>query len=161
MRLLVILILAVMLAGCSRAYYRRQADKETYHAIEERDHDPRWDLPHISIDPSPQSRLYDPYDPDHPPLPPDDPAAHRYMRWVNGIRGYRRWHKDGDAPYIEDPEWRNALPLSEDGFLELTPQRVVELGVLNSREYQTQLEDLYLTSLALTLNRFEFDLHWF
>src|SRR5262249_27781981 len=145
----------------SRAYYRNSADKETYHAVEQRDHDPRWDLPRVSIQPAPQSRLYDPYDPDHPPLPPDDPAAHRYMKCADGHRGYPRWHKDGDAPYIEDPEWRNSLSLSEDGVLALTPERAVELGVLNSREYQTQLETLYLLALGLTLNRFEFELHWF
>jgi outer membrane protein TolC len=161
MRVLVMIVLACLVGGCSRAYYRNSADKETYHAVEQRDHDPRWDLPRVSIQPAPQSRLYDPYDPDHPPLPPDDPAAHRYMKYADGHRGYPRWHKDGDAPYIEDPEWRNSLPLSEDGVLALTPERAVELGVLNSREYQTQLETLYLLALGLTLNRFEFELHWF
>jgi outer membrane protein TolC len=161
MRVLVVIVLACIVSGCSRAYYRNSADKVTYQAIEERDHDPRWDLPRVSVQPAPQSRLFDPYDPDHPPLPPDDPAAYRYMERPAGHRGYPRWHKDGDAPYIEDPQWRNALPLSADGVLNLTPERAVELGVMNSREYQTQLETLYLSALALTLNRFEFELHWF
>src|SRR5438445_1163463 len=161
MRLLVALVLGSFLCGCSRAYYRRYADRETYQAIDERDHDPRWAVPRISVEPSPESRLYDPFNPDRPPLPPDDPAAHRYMHRVNGIRGYRRWHKDGDAPWIEDPAWRDSLQLREDGVLVLTPDRAIELGLLQSREYQTALEALYLNSLALTLNRFEFALHWF
>ncbi len=156
-----LLLLIVLLGGCSRSYYRTAADKEVYAAINERDHDPRWALPRIGVYPPPGSRLYDPFNPDHPPLPPDDPAAFRYMKCADGIRGYRHWHKDGDAPWIEDPDWRNSLQLDEKGILDLTPQRAVGLGLLNSPDYQIQLEDLYLTALTLTLDRFEFDLHWF
>src|SRR2546425_175779 len=104
MRVFILIILAALMAGCSRGYYRRQADKETYEAIAQRNNDPRWAVPRIEVNPPPESRLHDPADPDHPPMPPDDPAANRYMRCVNGMRGYRRWHKDGDAPWIEDPE---------------------------------------------------------
>jgi outer membrane protein TolC len=161
MRLGLLLLLAVTACGCTRAYYRRSADRESYGATEERDHDPRWDLPHIAIDPPPASRLHDPFSPDFPPLPPDDPPAYRYMVRPNGIHGYRRWHKDGDAPWIEDPSWLDGLKRVDDGTLVLTPEYAVELGLLDSREYQSQLEQLYLTALALTLNRFEFDLHWF
>src|SRR5262249_33240328 len=96
MRVLVVIILAGLLGGCSRAFYRLQADKESYHAIRERDCDLRWQVPYIGIDPPPGSRIHDPYNPDHPAMPPDDPAAHRYMHCVYGMRGYRRWHKDGD-----------------------------------------------------------------
>lgn len=161
MRTAVAIVLAVLLSGCSRAYYRRDADRETYHAIRERTNDPRWDLPRITLDVPPQSRLFDPFNPDHPPLPPDDPAAHKYMHCVDGMKGYRRWHKDGDAPWIEDPDWRNYLDLAESGDLLLTPDRAVELGLLHSREYQTALEDLYFAALRLTLERFAFDLQWF
>jgi outer membrane protein TolC len=161
MRWLGVLLLVGLLGGCTRAHYRRQADRETYSAIAERDRDPRWALPRISIDTPPQSRLHDPFNPDFPPMPPDDPAAHRYMHCVNGIKGYRHWHRDGDAPWIEDPAWRAFLDLTPDGVLILSPDRSIELGLLNSRQFQTQLEQLYLTSLALTLNRFEFAVHWF
>ena len=37
----------------------------------------------------------------------------------------------------------------------------VELGILNSREFQLELEKLFLVSPALTLERFEFDVQWF
>jgi outer membrane protein TolC len=161
MRWLVLIVLALLADGCSRAFYRRQADKESYHAIDERNHDPRWAVPRIALDTPPQSRLHDPFNPDHPPMPPDDPAAHRYMHCANGLRGYLHWHKDGDAPWIEDPEWLNSLSLTPDGVLVLTPERAVEVGLLDSRTYQQQLDNLYLTALALTLNRFEFALHWF
>ncbi|HMC65968.1 MAG TPA: TolC family protein [Gemmataceae bacterium] len=161
MRLLLVLLLAGLLGGCTRAFYRRQADREAYSAIEERNDDPRWALPRIAVDPPPESRLHDAFNPDRPPMPPDDPAAHEYMHRVNGIRGYRKWHKDGDAPWIEDPQWLESLPLGPNGTLPLTPERAVELGLLHSREYQNVLDQLYLSSLALTLDRFEFALHWF
>src|SRR5262249_55047217 len=159
MRLLLVLLLAGLLGGCTRAFYRRQADRETYSAIEERNDDSRWALPRIAVDPPPESRLHDPFNPDRPPMPPDDPAAHEYMHRVNGIRGYRKWHKDGDAPWIEDPQWLEALPLGADGTLHLTPERAIEVGLLHSREYQNVLDQLYLSSLALTLDRFEFAMH--
>src|SRR5205823_4726960 len=161
MRLLLLSVLALAMCGCTRAFYRKSADKETYGAIDERDHDPRWADPHVSVNVPPASRLYDPFNPDRPPLPPDDPAAHRYMHCANGMRGYRYWHKNGDAPWIEDPEWRNYLPLNPDGVLVLTPERAIEQALLHSREYQTQIQIVYLSALALTLNRFEFALHWF
>jgi outer membrane protein TolC len=161
MRALVLICLAALPLGCSRAYYRKDADRETYHAIRERFFCPQWTLPRISITPPPSSRLNDPFNPDRLPMPPDDPAADRYMRWVNGMHGYRHWHRNGDAPWIENPAWYDSLGATEDDKLLLTPDRSIELGVLNSREYQTALETLYEDALTLTLNRYEFALHWF
>jgi hypothetical protein len=47
-------------------------------------------------------------------------------------------------------------PLVESqGFL-LTMEQAVELGVVNSREYQSIREDLYLATLPVTLQRFSF-----
>jgi hypothetical protein len=161
MRWLLLILVAGLLSGCTRGHYRRSADREIYGEIQERNCDPRWALPRITVDTPPQSRLFDPFNPNRPPLPPDDPAADRYMRWVNGMHGYRRWHKNGDAPWIEDPGWRAFLELSDQGILVLTANRAVELGFLNSRDYQTQLETLYTTALALSFERYEFALHWF
>src|SRR5262249_5014873 len=150
MRTIAVFVLAGLLCGCTRSYYRRSADKETYRDIEQRNGDPQWHLPRIIIDPAPESRLYDPDNPDHPRMPPDDPAADRYVVWVEGMKAYKKWHRDGDAPWIEDPRWRNFLPLNDKGELVLTPERAVELGLLDSREYQVALDQLYLTALALT-----------
>jgi outer membrane protein TolC len=150
----------MLMVGCTRSFYRDQADRDSYGAIQQRNHDPRWQAPYISVDASPQSRFYDPFNPNRPPLPPDDPAAARYMRCADGRRGYLHWHRDGDAPWIEDPDWINTLGLNDQGVLNLTPEKSVELGIINSREYQMQLEDLYLPALSLTLARFQFDLQW-
>lgn len=161
MRRATLLVLAVLLCGCGRAYYRRSADRDTYTATEQHELDRRWQLPRISIDPATTSRLYDPTNPDYPPFPPDDPAAYLYMEHPDGQKGSKHWHDHGDSPWIEDPRWKQFLELDNDGNLALTSDRAVELGLLNSRNYQTQLENLYLTSLHLTLERFEFDVHWF
>lgn len=162
MRAVLVLVMAGLIGGCTRAHYRRDADRDTYPTITEH-MCPAWALPRTSIDPLPISRLYDPFDPDHPPLPPDDCAAHHYMHRVDGIKAAGwRWHRDGDAPFIEYPGWRQALDAgSADNPLTLTPERSVELGLLHSRDYQTRLESLYVTALNLTFARFDFALHWF
>lgn len=42
----------------------------------------------------------------------------------------------------------------------MNQERAVELGLLNSREYRWEVENLYLVALALSLERFEFDTQW-
>ncbi len=157
----VLALIALAAGGCGRAWYRRAADRDSYQAIAERNRCPAWVLPRIDITPAPGSRIADPYDPDYPPLPPDDPAAHRYMHRPNGMHGSKHWHDDGDAPSVEPAGWWTSLPLNANGVLVLTPDRAVALALLNSREYQSALEDVYLSALALTLNRFEFAVQWF
>ena len=127
MRSRFLLVCLVLCAGCTRSYYRQSADRETYPLIAKNAQDPRWALPRISIDTAPISRLNDPFNPDHPPMPPDDPAADQYMKCVEWMHGYRRWHKDGDAPWIEDPSWRQALALDSDHRLVLSPEKSIEL----------------------------------
>src|SRR5947209_1412278 len=155
-----VLLLLVIVCGCTRSWYRLRADKETSGIINERRDEAVWPIANASVTPPPASRLHDPYDPDHPPMPPDDPAADVYMRRVYKMKNSKHFHDDGDAPSIEYPDWINALELDADGNLVLTPERAVEIGVLNSRDYQDALEQLYLTALGLSLNRFDFDLHW-
>ena len=151
----------LVLAGCTARSYRINADRETYGILAEKTADPRWSAPRLNLEPQTNSRFSDPFDPDHPPMPPDDPVAHREMHNPGGMKGYRKWHKDGDAAWIENPAWRESLALGQDGSFYLTRDCAVELALLNSREYQTELEDLYLACLALTLQRFEFNLQWF
>ncbi|HQX52789.1 MAG TPA: hypothetical protein PLR25_22910, partial [Planctomycetaceae bacterium] len=90
------LILAALgmtaLSGCSRQFWRKQADVDSYGAITEKLNNPHWELPRIDLTADDRSRFYDPYDPDKEPLPPDDPAAHEFMHSVNGIKGYKNWH---------------------------------------------------------------------
>ncbi len=150
-----------LLAGCTRAHYREQADRETYPIIAERVVFPSYDIGRTRLEPAPGSRLEDPFDPDRPPKPPDDPAAARFMARPGGLKGARGWEKDGVTDQIEPPGWEQALGLDERGTLTLDAERSVEVALLNSRDYQTNLEAVYLQALALTLNRFEFDVMYF
>ncbi|MCU0978972.1 MAG: hypothetical protein MUF25_07365, partial [Pirellulaceae bacterium] len=154
---LALLILAVGLAGCQPGYYRRQADAEAYHLIEEKSQDPRWALTGYNVTPDPRSRIFDPFDPDHEPMPPDDPESHRLMHRVDGKKGFKHWHDDGDTPFVDNPEWLNSLLLDEEGALVLNAERAVELSRLHSRAYQRYLQQLYLSALDVSFERFRFD----
>ncbi len=161
MRFWVFLVAASFLVGCSRAHYRNAADREVYPITAERILQPQYDVGRTRVEPDKASRLSDPFDPDHPPKPPDDPAAAIFMANPAGMRGARHWEKDGVTDQIEPDGWELALGLDNEGVLHLTQDKAVELALLNSRENQTAIEDVYLASLALTLNRFEFALQWF
>ncbi|RLS28508.1 MAG: hypothetical protein DWH78_15600, partial [Planctomycetota bacterium] len=52
------------LSGCSRQFWRKQADKDSYNAVAEKLSDPHWQVPRIELTPDTRSRFYDPYDPD-------------------------------------------------------------------------------------------------
>jgi len=156
--------LALLIAfpgGCTRPHYRKQADQESLGGINERTHDPRWDLKLTGIYPNARSRFADPYDPDHPPMPPDDPSAHEYMNCADGKRGSKHWHDDGDLNNIESLEWKNYLSLDENGYLVLDEEKAIEIGLIHSRQYQQQIETLYLSALDLTFQRFRFDTWYF
>lgn len=162
---LLLLLLVPALSGCSRRFWRQQADQDTYRAVAEKMNHPHWMLPRISLQADEHSRFFDPYDPDHHPLPPDDPAAHRYMHCVNGREGYKGWHKYGDTQSVENPFWLEpftnlmsvpdpSVAHSEVEIPSVTLQDSVELTYIHSREYQFQLEEVYLRALALTGERF-------
>ncbi len=161
--------------------------------------DPRWAPPRVDLQPSTQSRFYDPYDPDCEPLPPDDPTAHGYMHWMGRnsgiakvdqpwtggvlppwlypqkpIRGWRSWHHFGDTLTVENPQWLEpfgltAAQLEEQkksgaaagpGIPDLKLSDAIELSYIHSRNFQLNLENLYSTSLALTFERFRFDVRY-
>ncbi len=159
--LTLVLSLAIAAGGCSRAFYRTQADDEVACVVEERAQDPRWQIDDFTIQVDPRSRFYDAADPDFTPMPPDDPEAHAYMHRVNGKNGYPYWHANGETPFVENPEWMQYLPLDKDGVLQLTSDQAVEVARVHSRSYQQNLEDLYLSALDVTFERFRFDAQFF
>ncbi len=155
--------------GCSRSFWRKQADVDTYEAITEHLTDQRWAVPRIDITPDPRSRFFDPYDPDCAPLPPDDPAAHTYMHWVDGWEGYKCWHQFGDLMSVENPQWLAQFDLSPEMMDEVTGEYIapvpqmenvklaeaVELAQIHNRDYQFELENLFLTALDVTFERYQ------
>jgi len=175
------LLLAVVLglgvsssSGCSRTFWRNQADRDSYQAIMEKLNDPRWAVPRIDMQADPRSRFFDPYNPDAEPLPPDDGAANVYMNWVDGWQGYKGWHKFGDTMTVENPQWlanfgwttNNIDPLTGEivppvpELENVTLPQAVELAQLNNRDYQYAIENVYLAALAVTFQRFQFGVRY-
>ena len=208
-------------SGCSRSFWRNQADDDTYELVNEKMTNPEWCLPRIDIEPDPRSRFYDPYDPDYGPMPPDDPWAHEYLHDVAGYCGYKSWHQFGDAMSVENPQWLTpfalvptdgteasqaingdpsaeiqlasheeelpipAPPVSDTddaaqkggkntaqnkaadsnqmlapGIRNLALVEALELATIHSRSYQTEIENLFLSALQLTLERFQFQVRY-
>lgn len=143
--------------GCHRGYYRRQADKEAQHLINEKQNDPRWAGMDPSIEIDHASRMYDQFSADHPPIPTDDPASHALMENVDCKPGYPHWHSNGDISYSENPDWMSYLPVNEEGLVELDMTRAVQMALMHSTDYQQQRETLYLSALDVSLERFGFD----
>jgi hypothetical protein len=147
--------------GCSRTFWRRQADIDAYALVREKATHPHWRLPNYTISIDPRSRMYDPYSIDCPPMPPDDPAAHQFMLCVDNKRGWPFWGDNGERPFVENPAWREYVNLDERGVLRLSRDDAVRLALLHSRDYQQQAETLYLSALDVSVERFAFDSQFF
>jgi DNA-binding MarR family transcriptional regulator len=156
-----ILLCALFSTGCSRTFWRRQADLDAYALIREKATHPHWRLPNYTISVDPRSRMYDPYAMDCSPLPPDDPTAHQFMHCVDNKRGWPFWHDNGDRPYVENPAWPEYVNIDERGVLKLSVDDAVRLALIHSKDYQQQLETLYLSALDVAFERFRFDTQFF
>jgi hypothetical protein len=150
-------LLVLQSVGCTRTWYRRQADADAYNLVYEKVTHPHWDQSDFTIVIDPESRMYDPNCPDHEPMPPDDPAAHEFMHHVDRKKGYPWWHINGDTPFVDNPDWRCSMPIDEDGRVVLSSSEAVRQGFIHSREYQRELEEVYLSSLDVAFERFRFD----
>jgi len=154
-------LVALAAAGCTRKHYRCQADREVFGVVASSTSDPRFTLDDFTVQPSSASRMYDPDNPDQPPMPPDDPQSHALMHCVDGKRGWKYWHRNGDVSYVENPTWQAYLPKNSEGLVVLDRQGAMQLALLHSREYQRSLEELYLSALEVTFERFRFDTQFF
>ena len=161
MTIVVLAVLVLSFAGCTPAFYRQQADREVYDLIAQAAFETDASLDRTSLQPASHSRMYDRTCPDHPPLPPDDPVAHRRMHTVDCKPGYPCWHRHGDTEHVENERWSTLLPTSDDNQFVLNADAAVQLGLIHSPAYQSNLEDLYLSALDVTLERFRFDTQLF
>lgn len=156
-----LVILCLPAVGCSRAYYRLQADRDVYGLIGEKAaqlHAPPYDYS-IAVDP--RSRLYDPTSPDFPPMPPDDPISHELMQCVDCKPHYPCWHRNGDLPSVDFLTWVHSLPVNDEGKLVMDRDLAVIVALINSRDFQEELETLYLSALDVSFERFLFDTQFF
>jgi DNA-binding MarR family transcriptional regulator len=158
---LMLTAVALSATGCSRTFYRRQADIDAYGLVREKATHPHWRLPNYSISVDPRSRMYDPYAADCPPMPPDDPTSHQLLHCIDNKRGWPFWHDNGDRPFVENQAWPEYINLDDRGVVRLTRDDAVRLALLHSRGYQQQLETLYLSALDVSFERFRFDAQFF
>lgn len=140
-------------AGCSRAWYRNQADEEVAETLAEKN----GYLDNGRVDPRPESRMASLLSPDQSPMPRDDPASHALMHEVDGHQGFDGWHANGLTESVDAGTWLDSLPRSESGVVVLSLGDAVQVARTNSRGYQDSLEDLYLSALDVTFERFRFD----
>jgi outer membrane protein TolC len=152
-------------AGCTRDRYRREADQDVCGLVTEKSNDPRWGIAEFSIAEDPRSRYFDPYNPDCEPMPQDDPASHVFMHEVACMKGCKHWHEFGDAAFLENPQWREALsqyaPMDDRGNVILSLDSAVNLSLIHSPSYQEQLETIYLSALDTSTERFRFEVQFF
>ena len=161
------LMLAQSLSGCAPSFWRKQADVDAYALEAATVTDPRWAVPRLDITPAAGSRFADPHHPDCQPLPPDDAAAHDYMHCVDGWKGFPYWHENGQALTIESPIWRAPAGLNPDGFdpvtgdyvgdgaiPELSLPEAIDLALIHNRDYQFQIERVYLQALSVSFEEF-------
>ncbi len=149
-------------SGCTRQKYRCKVDTEAYYLIDQKiaESCEATALPYrIEIDPC--SRMFDPFNPDRPPMPEDDPQSNRFMRMVDGKKGYPLWEANGRTNTAENPQWWNTLPLDARGVLVLDMNEAVRTALLHSSSYQRNMEEVYLSALDVSSERFLLDSQFF
>jgi hypothetical protein len=77
------------------------------------------------------------------------------------VRAVALWQKDGKPELIPAPKPVDALPKIKTNPYLLRVDQAMELGLINSREFQTRREDLYLAALPVTRERFAFSAQFF
>jgi outer membrane protein TolC len=148
-------LLMMIAPGCTRSYYRNYADDDVYGIVRERLVDWRWRLPSRAVEADPRTRMAVRFDPDKEPIPPDEAVARKFQVSSRFPFEYHGWKKRGTAP-IEDLTWQKNIPVESDGKVLLGRDSIMRIGIMNSRDYQFEFENLYLTALTLTLARFQF-----
>jgi hypothetical protein len=156
-----LIVVALLANGCSRPFYRKQADADAYCLTDQKAAVAGSDPLEFRIDVDPRSRMYDPNNPDVEPQPPDDPASHRYMECVDCKKGSKCWKCLPRTAYVDNPNWQEYLPRDGSGRVLLDLRNAVEISLRESPEYQSQLEDLYLSALDVSFERFRFDTQFF
>ncbi len=155
------LLQLIFAGGCSRSHYRARADQEAYCLVESRQLDPLWDLPPRTVEPQMSSRMQIGANLDCAPKPMDDAAAQQFMDCPDGYDNTKYYSKIPTQGHTESPIWIDYLPRDETNQIKLTQPLAIDLALLHSRDYQTQFEQVYLSALELSGNRFEFDTQWF
>jgi hypothetical protein len=154
------LCVLLLLSGCTRTRYRLQADRQVQCLVTEKSNSPLWAMPSFNIEMDPRSRYFDPWDRDHEPQPPDDPAAHQFMEVVDGMPAFRHWGDNGYLVQIDNPRWKRLMgqyaTFTAEGKCRVDLAGCIQLGMIHSSDYQSQKEEIYLSALDVSTERFRF-----
>lgn len=157
-----LLCLLFVQTGCSRKHYREGADNEVYSLLNTVDEaDPLWKMDGFTLDQNANSRYSSFYDQDKQPMPPDDPTSHRLMENVDGMKGSKKWNENGRTNIVENEAWKNSLPAPVDGKIILDQKAAFDLALIHSPDYRSALENLYMSALSVTGERYAFDVQFF
>jgi hypothetical protein len=181
--------------GCTRNFFRKQADEEVGEVLAQKDKYGNSRIEQFHVYPDSRARFADTTNPDFPPMPPDDPATYEQSPHPQkpgkcgtalvGGTGYidllASWDAENRAktppktgPEAQERGLEEGKPGQRPGsaytstilvaepkpgaprpYL-LTLEQACELALINSREHQDAREDLYLTALPVTAERFSF-----
>ena len=106
-----------------------------------------WELDQVS-------RLKDPKDTLYPTVPFDDPDSRKITERIQKNSAYRDGNKSIE---LVGQDWQKSLPLDENGVVQLNLENAMHLAMLHSSQFQRQKEDLYLSALDVTYERFRLD----
>ena len=156
------LLLNLVAVGCRpQSFYRRQADADAYCMVDQKSASVGVAPGEYRIDIDPRSRMFDPNNPDCEPMPPDDPTSNQLMQCVDCKKGEKCWKCLPKTPFVENPAWFGYLQRDENGQIVLDLEGAVQSALIHSPGYQSQLEELYLSALDVTFERFRFDAQFF
>jgi hypothetical protein len=137
------LVWVLLLTGCSNRIDPAVADREVRALL--------GDAPFFEWEVDPYSRLAAPSGNQFPLSPADDPDARKVTLRIQQEDA----HEDGNQSIkLESGKWREKLPLLENGNILLDLETSMKLALLHSREFQAQKEELYLSALSVTYERF-------
>ena len=196
------LLIVIAFGGCTRAFYRKQADKEVNDVLKEKDRYPEWKIEQYHVYADPRARFAQPSNPDRLPMPPDDDPSYKlsphpqgpghagvattegtaYLEMMKIWDAANRAERDAARAANKEPALENATeelkamtgtglgagaiqaiydgPAAQQNSFMVKLDDAVELGLVNSREYQRVREDLYLAALPVTQQRFSFAWQW-
>ena len=169
---------AVAVVGCTAGFYERQADRQVAQIVKERElktlgYTPEAVAPTGDVNAKPGKAAYTKIP--QTPIPPQAQVQVEPLRVEveHGALGPRRFEWAADAPTTRasvsyeqlDERIRQILRLGPPSLRE-QPLKLdffdsLRYGVENSRQYQTQMEQLYLEALNVTLQRHLFSPRFF
>ena len=157
----VLIVIGLGPVGCAPSFFRQRADREVECLVAHADVAVGGVNEPFSIVPQSASRFAQIYAPDCEPMPIDDPVSHQLMQCVDCKRGAPCWYQCGVTDTVENLAYRAYLPVDEAGVTVLDVRGAVDVARVNSRTYQDQLENLYLSALDVSVERFRFDTQFF